>query len=63
MKNKLQKGDALSVKDVAHILSVTDRTLRNWQRKGLIPYSKIGRKVIFLRSDIVALLNANKRGK
>ena len=35
----------LTVKDVAHLFQVTDRTVRNWLRAGLLVGSKLGGRV------------------
>lgn len=42
-------------------LGVSIRTIDNWIASGLISYSKIGRRVIFSRSDVEDFMQRNKR--
>ncbi len=41
----------------AELLGVSRRTLSNFQRRHLIGFSKLGRVVVFRRTDIEAALN------
>jgi excisionase family DNA binding protein len=41
-------------------LGVSIRTVDNWIASGLISYSKIGRRVIFSRSDVDDFMQRNK---
>lgn len=60
MEAKLE--DLLSTAEVAKVLKTTIQTLANDRctaRK--IPFTKIGRRVYYLRSDIERLLSSNYR--
>lgn len=40
--------------EAAHFLGVSKRTLSNLQKQRAIPYSKLGRVVVFKRQDLIA---------
>lgn len=42
----------LRPKQAAEALNISQRTLRNWLRQGLIPYRKIGRVVLIPRKAL-----------
>jgi excisionase family DNA binding protein len=46
----------LSRKDVATLLQVSLITVSKYQKKGSLPYSKLGRKVYFKKGDIMKAL-------
>ncbi len=54
-------NDVLDVEQVAKMLRISPRTLRNkiHSNKGVPPYIKVGGPVLFLREDVIAWL----RGK
>jgi len=47
--------------EVARRLKKTARTIENWQRKGFIPFMKVGTSVIYRWSDIEAHMHRNFR--
>ena len=42
------------------LLSVSRTTLHRYQESGKIPYYRLGRKVYYLRSEIIAAVTANR---
>ena len=46
--------------ELSEELGVSIRTIDNWIASGLISYSKIGRRVIFSRSDLEDFMQRNK---
>lgn len=42
-------------------LNVCTRTVDNWIAKGLISYSKLGKRVIFTQSDLDAFIQRNHK--
>ena len=52
----LTAADVLTAAEVAAILHVPESTVADWARRGVIPSRKIGRRRIYLRSKIEALL-------
>lgn len=71
MKN-LRKGvDAISFKvnpedlwdntDIIKNWHVSERTLATWRTKGLITYTKVGKKIFYDRADRDAFIRANKK--
>lgn len=52
----------LAVDDVARILKTSPGTIRNWTSNGRLPYRKIGRLVRYKLSDVMAFIEAGKRG-
>jgi excisionase family DNA binding protein len=47
--------------EVARRLKKTVRTIENWQRRGAIPFVKVGRSVLFKWADVEAHLHDNFR--
>lgn len=43
----------LTCKQVAEILQVTEKTLKNWRDNGVLPATKIGRSIRYNESDII----------
>lgn len=46
------KGDYTTVPQLAEYLQISKRTIFSWIYQRKIPYSKIGRRVVFKREDI-----------
>jgi len=51
----------LKPKDVARMFGVTQDTVGNWRRQGILPYLRINNTIRFSRSDIVECLSKLKR--
>ncbi len=51
----------ITKEEVAKRLKKTVRTVENWQRKGILPFVKAERSVLFRWSDVVAHLEGNFR--
>lgn len=51
----------LTKAEVAKRLKKTVRTVENWQRRGIVPFVKCGRSVLFKWSDVETHLQANFR--
>lgn len=49
----------LTRKETAEMLNVCFATLHNWKRSGILLDKKIGKKVFYLKSDVLAVLNPN----
>ena len=47
----------LTIKEVCEILSVSDGTLYNWNRDKFLIKHKIGGRVLYMKSDVMALFN------
>jgi len=46
--------------DVMKLLKISSRTLQSYRDNGILPFSKIGGKVFFKRSDIEEILEKNR---
>ncbi len=53
--------DFIDKPEVARRLKKTIRSVDNWMKRGLLPYYKIGRSVLFKWSDVEAHLAATCR--
>ena len=53
----------LDLSDVCQMLNVTKQCLHNWRRSKLIPFSNIGGKYFYKKSDIEDILNKNYKQK
>lgn len=49
----------LTRKDTCELLGCSPTTLYHYQKKGLIPFRKIGRKVLFNKEDVLKHLKIN----
>jgi hypothetical protein len=49
-------NEMLTKEKLAPKLHVGIRTIENWQRRGVLPYVKIGKVVIFIWGDVVEAL-------
>jgi hypothetical protein len=59
-KIKLSLGDQwLDNEDVCKILRVTKRTLQNYRDNFVLPYSQIGKKILYKASDVQLILEKN----
>jgi excisionase family DNA binding protein len=47
----------ITKEEVARRLAKTVRTVENWQRRGYLPFVKIGQSVLFRWSDVVAQID------
>jgi excisionase family DNA binding protein len=56
---RLTAADVLDVREVAEILHVPKSTVADWARRGLLPSVKIGRRRLYVRAKIEALLLAD----
>ncbi|MGA2454846.1 MAG: helix-turn-helix domain-containing protein [Solirubrobacteraceae bacterium] len=52
----LTAADVMNAAEVAELMSVPRSTVEHWARQGTIPSRKIGRRRLFLRPKIEALL-------
>lgn len=60
-KNKKRPEETLlDVPDVMALLKVSKRTISNWSKSGVLKPHKLGGKVYFLFSDILAEFDRNK---
>ena len=48
--------DVLSASDVAELLHVPVSTVHDWARRGVLPSRKIGRRRLYIRQQIEAVL-------
>jgi excisionase family DNA binding protein len=51
----------ITKREIAHRLKKETRTIDNWMRRGILPYYKCGRAVVFRWGDVQAHLEANFR--
>lgn len=51
----------ITKEEVAKRLKKTVRTIENWQARGIIPFIKVGRSVLFDWTDVQAHLQRNFR--
>ena len=49
-------ADVLTAGEVARLLHVPKSTVEDWARRGVIPSRKVGRRRLYLRQRIEALL-------
>ena len=57
---KTKESENTTVQEAAKLLGVTNLTIHNYIKKGLIPASKIGRRIVIKRVDLENSLNEVK---
>ena len=55
-----ENEDILSPKEVCKLLKVSPKTLQTMRDERRIPFSQSGRKIWFLRSDVIQYVNKNR---
>ena len=56
---RLTALDVMTVSEVAELMHVPESTVGDWARRSVIPSKKLGRRRIFIRAEIEALLLAD----
>ena len=54
------KEDRLKQAEVAEMFDTTVQTIINWRKKGKLPFYKIGRNIIYSRSQLIKLASQNQ---
>lgn len=65
MKNHNDRNyndDLLRKPELSRFLTVSDRTIENWVRQGRIPAIKVGRTILFNRSEVMKALSRFRIG-
>ena len=57
---KTKEPENMTVQETAKLLGVTELTIHNYIKRGLISASKIGRRIVIKRTDIETALNEVK---
>jgi hypothetical protein len=57
--DQTQLEDWIDNQDVMHLLHICPRTLQTLRSNGTLPFSRIGNKLYYRRSDIQRILNDN----
>ena len=55
-------ADWVDSQDVMQKFHISVRTLQNWRTNRLLPYSRIGGKIYYRKSDILIVLQKNYTG-
>jgi excisionase family DNA binding protein len=55
----LTAADVMTAAEVAALLRVPRSTVEDWARRGIVPSRKVGRRRLYIRSRIEALLLAD----
>ncbi|MFA1770675.1 helix-turn-helix domain-containing protein [Rufibacter glacialis] len=51
--SKEERGEKLTQKQAAALFGVTTVTIIRWQKKGIIPFNKVGRTVFYYKSELL----------
>jgi excisionase family DNA binding protein len=60
-KANATRMDLLNVDEAASYLRLSTNCIRSWVHKGRVPFIKLGRRVVFRRSDLDNLVLAGSR--
>ncbi len=55
-RRPLTASDVMTAAEVAALLRVPRSTVEDWARRGIVPSKKVGRRRLYVRSRIEALL-------
>ena len=55
-----EQEEVMSPKQVCRLLKVSPKTLQTMRDERRIPFSQFGRKIWFLRSDVIQYINKNR---
>lgn len=58
-KSKDPDSTWLDTEDVCKVLKVTKRTIQKYRDTLILPYSQVGKKILYKQSDIQKLLESN----
>jgi excisionase family DNA binding protein len=58
-RRPLSAADVLTAGEVAELLRCPTSTVEDWARRGIVPSRKIGRRRLYIRQHIEALLLAD----
>ncbi len=50
---------ALSAKEAGELFGITDSAMYKRAKRGLAPYHKLGRRIYFLKSELIAQIRNN----
>lgn len=56
IRHPLTAADVMTAAEVAALLRVPRSTIEDWARRGIVPSKKVGRRRLYVRSRIEALL-------
>ncbi len=62
-KNSTSKGELVDAQTAAAMLHITPRCLYNWTKKRLLPYVQIGRRRLYSKKVLQALIDRNTLNK
>lgn len=58
----LSAADVMTAAEVAELLHVSTSTVEDWARRGIVPSKKVGRRRLYIRSRLEALLLEDHAG-
>jgi len=61
MPARLTADDVMTARDVAQLLHAPVSTVEDWARRGILPSVKIGKRRLYIRQDIEAVLTSDAR--
>ncbi|WP_158995207.1 helix-turn-helix domain-containing protein [Mucilaginibacter sp. L196] len=53
----------MNTKQLINFLDITEPTLIRWRKKGKIPFLKIGSRILYQKSAVLAAIENKKGGK
>src|ERR1700730_15571283 len=53
----------LDEQDILTATHISKRTLQKFRQKGILPYTRFGKKILYRQSDFLAILKKNFTGK
>jgi len=60
--HKQENEQPVSQHEICRFLNVTEPTIIRWKKKGAIPFLKIGSRILYQKSAVLAALENKKRG-
>lgn len=54
-------NECYTIKEVAELLNITEQTLRNWRKAGIIQTVQIGGRILIKKTEVERLLKENTK--
>ncbi len=61
MNNEKPEEIWIDKQEIMMRLHISNRTLQTWRSKGILPFSRIRKKIYYKESDLINLLNSHVR--
>jgi len=58
----VREVELMTAKEVMEWLKISESTLRRWTKEGILPYIKVQKKILYVKEDILKVLEKYRKG-